>query len=103
MVYLDNRKEHNALLGQINLNMGCRIKENMDAAKIVGLAFLGSGILILVAYGLYNILKSMGRVDPVIFIASLIILFGIVILIAATAMDRRSGEEKKIKKEDMEP
>ncbi|HHH78035.1 MAG TPA: hypothetical protein ENL18_02340 [Thermoplasmatales archaeon] len=83
--------------------MGCRIKENMDAAKISGLALLGGGILILVAYGLYNVLKSMGKVDPVIFVAAIIILFGIVILTVSTAMDRKSGEEKKIKKEDMEP
>jgi len=75
----------------------------MDTAKLIGLSFLGGGILILVAYGLYNLFENMGRVDPVILIAVLVLLFGIAVLIVATAMDRKSGEEKKIKKEDLEP
>lgn len=83
--------------------MRCIIKENMDNAKLVGLAFLGGGIFLLVAYGLYNIFKAITNIDPIILISLLGILFGAAVLIVATAMDRSSGEEKKIKKEDLEP
>lgn len=77
--------------------------ENMGTAKLIGLSFLGGGILILVAYGLYNILKEISSIDPIIFIALLGILFGIAVLIVSTATDRKSEEEKKIKKEDLKP
>ncbi len=75
----------------------------MGTAKLIGLSFLGGGILILVAYGLYNILKEISSIDPIIFIALLGILFGIAVLIVSTATDRKSEEEKKIKKEDLKP
>jgi len=83
--------------------MRCIIKENMDTAKLVGLAFLGGGIFLLIAYGIYKALENVTSIDPVILISSLAILFGIVVLLIATAMDKKSGEEKKIKKEDLEP
>lgn len=67
----------------------------MDTAKTVGLAFLGGGVFLLIAYGIYKALENITSIDPVVLIAVLAILFGIVVLIVATAMDRKSGEEKK--------
>lgn len=77
--------------------------EKMGTGKWIGLAFLGGGLLILVVYGAYNLLREVSNIDPVTFTAVLAILFGIAVLIVSTAMDRKSEEEKKIRKEDLRP
>ncbi|HEC88019.1 MAG TPA: hypothetical protein ENI52_01740 [Thermoplasmata archaeon] len=75
----------------------------MKTGKYVGLAFLGGGFLILIVYGIYNLIKKISGIDPVIFIALIVIIFGIVLLLVSTAMERKSEELEKIRKEDLRP
>jgi hypothetical protein len=70
---------------------------------MVGLACLGGGLLVLLLYGLYGLLKDLGHVDPVVFIGGAGIAAGIIILLVSTAAERTSLDRENIKEEDMKP
>ncbi len=72
----------------------------MDAVKWMGLSLMGSGIFALIIYGIYNMLRSMGHVDPIIFVSAVAILTGIVILLI-TVIVERMREKEKISEEDL--
>ena len=62
--------------------------------KYVGLAMFGGGILLLVGYGIYNLIKEISNINAIVLTAILAIIGGIVILLISTAMDRKSKELK---------
>ena len=66
----------------------------MDAIKWAGLILMGSGFFALVMYGVYNILKEMGSVDPVIFASAAAIFAGILILLISVIVERLREKEK---------
>lgn len=75
----------------------------MNRLQMVGLACLGGGLLILLLYGLYDLLKELASVDPVVFIGGAAIAAGVIILLISTAAERTSDDVKNIKKEDLKP
>lgn len=77
----------------------------MGIRKIIGLYLLGGGIIILLIYGLYEILKAMISIPipPIIFIAAVAIILGASLLIVSTALERRKEELKEVKREDLKP
>ena len=66
----------------------------MDAIKLAGLILMGFGFFALVMYGVYNILKEMGSVDPVIFASAAAIFAGILILLISVIVERLREKEK---------
>jgi len=66
----------------------------MNAIKWAGLILMGSGFFALVMYGVYNILKEMGSVDPVIFASAAAIFAGILILLISVIVERLREKEK---------
>ncbi|MCD6481257.1 MAG: hypothetical protein J7L31_03175 [Thermoplasmata archaeon] len=66
----------------------------MDAIKWAGLILMGSGFFALVMYGVYNILKEMSSVDPVIFASAAAIFAGILILLISVIVERLREKEK---------
>lgn len=75
----------------------------MKLGEYAGLALLGGGFLLLILYGIYNLVKEISSVQLVIFISVVAIILGIILLLASTAMERKSEEMEKIKKEDLRP
>lgn len=74
----------------------------MEVGKVVGLVFLGAGIVGFILYGLYHLIREISSVDPIILTLLSLIMAGIIILLVATALDR--GHEKKdIPEEDLRP
>ncbi len=74
----------------------------MDTAKVIGLVFLGAGIVGFIVYGLYHLIKEISSVDPVVLTLLSLMITGVVVLLVATALDR--GREKKdIPEEDLRP
>ncbi|HEC81822.1 MAG TPA: hypothetical protein ENI42_05315 [Thermoplasmatales archaeon] len=77
----------------------------MGIGKMMGLYLLGGGIVILLIYGLYEMLKVMlsTSINPIIFIAVVAILLGAIVLLISTAAERKKEDLKEIKKEDLKP
>ncbi len=77
----------------------------MRIGRMIGLYMLGGGIVILLVYGLYEMLKTMlsTTVDPIIFVAVVAIILGAIVLIVSVIMERKNEELKTIKKEDLKP
>jgi len=77
----------------------------MGIGRMIGLYMLGGGIVILLVYGLYEMLKTMlsTTVDPIIFVAVVAMILGAIVLIISVIMERKNEELKTIKKEDLKP
>ena len=77
----------------------------MSIGRMMGLYLLGGGIIILAIYGLYEMLRIMlsTPINPIIFIATVAIILGAIVLLISTAAERKKEDLKEIKKEDLKP
>ncbi len=75
----------------------------MQIGRILGLYLLGGGIIILLIYGLYEILKTITFIDPIVFISVTAIVLGSIILITSLIVERKGEDVNKIDKEDLKP
>jgi len=80
----------------------------MKYAKLIGMGFFVAGIILLIAYGLYEGFRniSLEDIDIIVSISILVILLGLVILFISILFEQKEGKKKlkqDIKKEDLEP
>jgi len=75
----------------------------MQKIKTAGLCLLVGGILLILLYGIYEMVKELAEVNLVVLISILAILAGFLLLLISVVMDRKSKELDRISKEDMEP
>jgi len=78
----------------------------MGNGKTIGLFFFFGGILLLLVYGLYQIVQEINGVDPFIAVGAGAIIIGIIVLIISVLFEQSDDMKKRkqeIKKEDFEP
>lgn len=67
--------------------------------------FVG-GIILLIAYGLYQGIRNIKEIDIVIFIGAMAIIIGLLLLLITIVMEQRRDTKrmkKEIRKEELEP
>jgi len=80
----------------------------MKNGKTIGMIVFVAGIVILLAYGLYQGFGnlSLEEIDVVVAIGVGAIVIGLIVLFASIVMEQQKGKKKMkedIKKEDLEP
>ena len=78
----------------------------MSKGKLIGLFLFAGGILLLLIYGLYQIVQEISGIDAIVAIGSGAIVIGIIVLIISIIFEQSSDmkqRKKEIKKEDLEP
>ncbi len=80
----------------------------MSNGKTIGMIIFVAGIIILLAYGLYQGFEnlSLEKIDAVIALGVVAIVIGIIVLFISIIIEQQEGKKKmkeEIKKEDLEP
>jgi len=78
----------------------------MSTGKTIGLFLFFGGILLLLVYGLYQIVQEISGIDPFIAVGAGAILIGVIVLIISILFEQSDDMKKRkqeIKKEDFEP
>lgn len=78
----------------------------MTNEKTVGMVLFVIGIIILVAYGIYQEFQNMEIIDPIIAIGIGAMIIGLLVLFISIFIEQQKGKKKmeeEISKEDLEP
>ena len=78
----------------------------MSNGKTIGMILFVGGIILLIAYGIYQGFQEIEIIDPVIAIGVGAIILGFLALLISIAIEQREGTKKmkeEISKEDLEP
>jgi hypothetical protein len=74
----------------------------MNTVKIIGLTLIIGGCFGFLVYGLYQLLKEIDSINPILLLLILLILIGIVILLLSVIVDR-INEKNYIDEQDLKP
>ena len=78
----------------------------MSNGKTIGMILFVGGIILLIAYGIYQGFQEIEIIDPVIAIGSGAIILGFLALLVSIVIEQRKDTKKmkeEISKEDLEP
>jgi uncharacterized membrane protein len=78
----------------------------MGNGKTIGMTLFVGGIILLIAYGLYQGIRNIKEIDIVIFIGAMAIIIGLLLLLITIVMEQRRDTKrmkKEIRKEELEP
>jgi len=79
---------------------------NMSNGKTIGMILFVGGIILLIAYGIYQGFQEIEIIDPVIAIGVGAIILGFLALLVSIVIEQRKDTKKmkeEISKEDLEP
>jgi len=78
----------------------------MDNGKTIGMILFVGGIILLIAYGIYQGFQEIEIIDPIIAIGVGAIILGFLALLISIVVEQRKDTKKmkeEISKEDLEP
>ena len=78
----------------------------MSNGKTIGMILFVGGIILLIAYGIYQGFQEIEIIDPVIAIGAGAIILGFLALLVSIVIEQRKDTKKmkeEISKEDLEP
>jgi len=79
---------------------------NMSNGKTIGMILFVGGIILLIAYGIYQGFQEIEIIDPIIAIGVGAIILGFLALLVSIVIEQRRDTKKmkeEISKEDLEP
>jgi len=79
---------------------------NMSNGKTIGMILFVGGIILLIAYGIYQGFQEIEIIDPIIAIGVGAIILGFLALLISIVIEQRKDSKKmkeEISKEDLEP
>jgi len=79
---------------------------NMNNGKTIGMILFVGGIILLIAYGIYQGFQEIEIIDPIIAIGVGAIILGFLALLISIVVEQRRDTKKmreEIKEEDLEP